>query len=177
MNVVVIYRSKSGFVKKYAEWIAEELEADLFDVSKVTLSKLKTYDTIVFGGSLHAVGINGLNVIMKNFDQLKSKKLVVFASGASPANEKAVKHVTSSNFSQDQMQHLKFFYLRGGFDYNKLPIFDKFLMRLLKMKILRKKNKGMQLSSDEIGMLASLEKPADFTKKENIQDLLAYVRS
>ncbi len=31
MKTAVIYRSKSGFVKKYAEWIAEETGADLFD--------------------------------------------------------------------------------------------------------------------------------------------------
>ena len=36
MKTVVIYKSRTGFTKKYAEWISEELSADIFDVSKVT---------------------------------------------------------------------------------------------------------------------------------------------
>lgn len=34
MKIVVVYKSISGFTKKYAEWIAEELEADLLRLEK-----------------------------------------------------------------------------------------------------------------------------------------------
>lgn len=40
MKTVVIYKSKTGFTQKYAEWIAEDLSADLFEVSKVNSSTL-----------------------------------------------------------------------------------------------------------------------------------------
>jgi len=36
MKTIVIYMSKTGFVKKYAEWIAAELSADIFEAAKVT---------------------------------------------------------------------------------------------------------------------------------------------
>jgi hypothetical protein len=42
------------------------------------------YDTIVFGGSLHSVGINGIRLIKNNLDKLRGKNLIVFATGASP---------------------------------------------------------------------------------------------
>ena len=58
MKTIVIYKSKTGFVRKYAEWIAEDLLADIFEVSKVNINMLAKYDTVIFGGSLHAVGIN-----------------------------------------------------------------------------------------------------------------------
>lgn len=60
-NTVVIYRSKYGSAKRYAEWIAQEVKADLFDGSKVSPADLEKYDTIVFGGSLYAVGILGFH--------------------------------------------------------------------------------------------------------------------
>ena len=62
LRTVVIYRSTSGFTKRYAEWIAEELKADLFEARKIDAPKLADYDLIVFGGSLHAVGINGIKL-------------------------------------------------------------------------------------------------------------------
>ena len=29
MKIIVIYKSKTGFTKRYAEWIAEELKCDI----------------------------------------------------------------------------------------------------------------------------------------------------
>jgi len=135
MNTIVVYKSKTGFVRNYAEWFAEELSADIFEVSKVNINMITKYDTLVYGGSLHAAGINGVKFITKNFDKLKDKKLVVFASGASLSSEKVIKEVVTNNFTSDQQKSIEFFYLRGGFNYNKLPTFDKVLMTLLNWKI------------------------------------------
>jgi menaquinone-dependent protoporphyrinogen IX oxidase len=177
MNTIVVYKSKTGFVRNYAEWIAEELSADIFEVSKVNINMLTKYDTLVYGGSLHAVGINGVKFITKNFDKLKDKKLVVFASGASPSSEKVIKEVVTNNFTSDQQKCIKFFYMRGGFNYNKLPTFDKLLMTLLNWKIKIKKKQKKALAPDEIGMLAILDKPADFTRKRNINEIVIYINS
>ncbi|MBU3146679.1 flavodoxin domain-containing protein [Clostridium sp. CF012] len=177
MSTIVVYKSKTGFVRNYAEWIAEELSADILEVSKVNINMLTKYDTLVYGGSLHAVGINGVKFITKNFDKLKDKKLVVFASGASPSSEKVIKEVVANNFTSDQQKCIKFFYLRGGFNYNKLSIFDKVLMTLLNCKIKIKKKQKKDLTPDEIGMLTAFDKPVDFTRKKNINEMVIYVNS
>lgn len=69
----------------------------------------------------------------------------------------------------------KFFYLRGGFNYNKLPLFDKVVMTLLKWKLKTKKKE--ELTPDDIGMLEAYDKPVDFTRKSNIEEIVAYVNS
>jgi menaquinone-dependent protoporphyrinogen IX oxidase len=177
MKTIVVYKSKTGFVRKYAEWIAEELSADIFEASKVTADMLTVYDTIIYGGSLHAVGINGVKFITKNMDKLKGKKIVVFASGASLPSENVVKEVINNNFTLDQQRYIKLFYLRGGFNYNKLPPFDKVLMTLLKWKIEIKKKQKKELLNDEIGMLQLFGKPTDFTRKKNIDEMISYINS
>lgn len=173
MKTAVVYRSKTGFVKKYADWIAEELSADIFDASKVSINMLTPYDNVIFGGSLHAVGINGIKLITRNLDKLKGKKLVVFASGASPFREEVLDKVRDMNFTSEQQKYIKFFYLRGGFDYGKLGPVDKVLMTLLKLKLKRKKG----LSPDERGMLFAYDIPMDFTKKKNIDEIISYINS
>lgn len=87
MKAVVIYKSKTGFTKKYAQWIAEDLSADIFEVSKVNMNMLNSYDTVIYGGSLYAVGINGVKLITQNIDKLKDKKLV-FLQLVHPLQEK-----------------------------------------------------------------------------------------
>lgn len=173
MKTVVIYKSKTGFTKKYAEWIAADLSADIFDVSKVNINMLGNYDVIIYGGSLHAVGINGVQFIKQNLGKFKNKKVIVFATGASPWKEGVVKEVEDKNFTAEQQKNIQFFYLRGGFDYNRLNLFDKLLMTLLKMKLENKK----ELTPDERGMLSVYDKPVDFTRQENIKGIVSYVNS
>jgi len=173
MKTVVIYKSVSGFTKKYAEWIAGELEADLFGIEKIDIDILLKYDIIVYGGSLHAVGISGVNIIKNNLNKLRDKHIIVFTTGASPSKESTISEVRDSNFSVEEQKQIQFYYFRGGFDFNKLNFTNKILMILMKWKIKLKGHK----TPDEKGMLAAYSKPMDFTKKENIKELLEYVRS
>jgi menaquinone-dependent protoporphyrinogen IX oxidase len=171
-STIVIYRTTSGFTKKYAEWIADECKADLFDAKKISPDKITQYEVVIFGGSLHAVGISGLKLIKNNLSRLGGKKVIVFAVGASPPRENVLKEVRERNFSPE-MNHIQFFYLRGGFDYGKLDRINKFLMILLKVRLAFKKTK----TPDEIGMLAAYSKPIDCTRKDNIEALVTYALS
>ncbi|BEP28054.1 flavodoxin domain-containing protein [Helicovermis profundi] len=173
MKTIVVYKSKSNFVKNYADWIAKNLSADIFEASTVTSDKLLEYDTIIYGGGLYAGRINGVKLIKKNIHDLKGKNIVVFFSGASSPNEKAINEVKNNNFDEEMQKNIRFFYLRGGFDYNKLKSFDKLLMNMLKFTLKRKKN----LSADDRGMLSAYDNPVDFTKEKNIDELISYVNS
>lgn len=173
LQTVVIYRSISGYTKKYAEWIAKECNADIYDAKEFSAQKFSDYSTIIFGGSLHAVGINGIKLVKENLPKLTDKKIVVFAVGASPPKEGIVSEIMDNNFSANEQGNLKLFYLRGGFDFNKLDFPNKVIMTLFRVRLSPKKNK----SSDEIGMLAAYSKPMDFARKENIKQLVDYVKS
>lgn len=175
MRSVVIYSSKTGFTKKYAKWLAEDLSADIFDATKVTAEMLEGYDTIIYGGGLYALGISGVEYIKQNRGKLKNKKVVVFATGLSPSRDDTILAVKNYNFTADEQQYLRFFYLRGGFDYSKLNAFNKVIMTFLKWKLKMKNNE--KLTPDERGMLASYNKPVDFVRRENIEEIIAYVKS
>lgn len=173
MEIIVLYKSKGGFAKKYAQWIAQELEADLYDASNISVDHLKAYDRVVFGGGLYAVGINGVKIITNNMGVLKGKKIAVFATGASPGREEVIQEVKDNNFTPEQQNDIGFFYLRGGFDYAKLGVIDKILMKLLKLKLSSKKD----LTADETGMLMAYSNPVDFTRQDKIAPLVDYIRS
>jgi flavodoxin len=130
MRTIVIYKSISGFTKKYAVWIEEELKADIRSAKDFDCALFKNYDLIVFGGSLHAVGINGVKCIKENLEQLCEKRIVVFAVGASPPRENVLDEIRNNNFSDEEQKKIMFFYLRGGFNYSKLNFSNKILMIL-----------------------------------------------
>ncbi|KUO72025.1 MAG: flavodoxin [Desulfosporosinus sp. BRH_c37] len=177
MKTLVIYKSKAGFTKKYAEWISEELSADIFHATKVNANMLSAYECVIYGGGLYVVGINGVKLITQNIDKLKGKKVVVFATGMSPLREESISEVISKNFTLEQQKTIQFFYLRGGFDYSKLNSFDKMLMTLLKTSIKWKKLRKKKLIADEIGILEVFDKPTDYTRRAKIDELVEYVTS
>jgi len=167
-KTVVVYQSKSGYTKNYAEWIAEELKCDLLEGNKIKVSDLLSYDTIIYGAGMYAVGINGIKRITKNFDKLQAKKLIVFSVGASPVRKETTEEVRKKNIPTEQLEKIQFFYLRGGFDYSRLTRFNKFLMTLMKINLKQVKNPD----ADQIGMLASYTHPLDFTNRKYIEPII-----
>lgn len=173
MRKIVVYNSKTGYTKLYAQWISKKLNCDLKIAKNVKLEDLKKYDLIIYGGGLYAGGINGINLIKKNYEFLKDKKLIVFATGLSIGREAEIEKVWNLNFKDEQLNVIKRFYFRGGFNYKKLNLLDKILMSMLRLKIKSKKER----SDDDKGILKSFEQPQNFCDIKNIDLLIQYVRN
>ncbi|MBU5311152.1 flavodoxin domain-containing protein [Tissierella carlieri] len=174
-KIVVVYKSKYGSTKKYAEWIAKELEADLFESSEIKGEKLSEYDSIIFGGGLYASGINGIGIITKNFQDLKSKNLIIFTVGLAATDDKDIfKPIIEKNLTEEMRKEVKIFHLRGGIDYSKLNFLHKSMMAMLKRMVANKKPE--ELSTEDKMMLETYGEKVDFTNIEAIEPLVSYVK-
>jgi menaquinone-dependent protoporphyrinogen IX oxidase len=171
-KVAVVYQSKSGSTRKYAEWIAEETGADLIEAKNCASAALDSYETIIYGGGLYAVGINGMRRMRENFEKWKGKRLAVFAVGASPVRDETVKEVARKNLGPELLESVRFFLLRGAFDYEKCTFVDKLLMGMLKIRLETVKDP----SADQIGMLNCYKKPADWTRREAVAPIVEFAR-
>lgn len=174
-KVIVIYKSKYGSTKKYAEWIAGEVNGDLFECSKVSIGDLLQYDTIVFGGGLYASGINGISIITKNFETLKNKNLIVFTVGLASTDDNAVfKPIIEKNCTEEMRNKIQFFHMRGGIDYKRLSFVHKAMMAMVKRMVSKKKTE--ELSEDDKMMLATYGDKVDFTDIKAIEPLVLYIK-
>ena len=169
-NTIVFYKSKYGSTKKYAQWISEELHADLFEYKQVDKKKLMSYDRIIYGGGLYAGGMNGLSLIKNNFKELSEKKIIIFAVGGTLKKDAVLNEVADKNLSDEMKEKVPFFFFRGGFDYKKMRPFDRFLMILLYKSI--KSKKLEELDDDSKGIIATYGKKVDFTNKNFIKPLI-----
>lgn len=171
MRTVVVYRSKTGFTRTYAQWIAEELHCDLKENVNLSLEDILDYDTIIYGGGLYAGNIDGIQLIKKNYDILKEKNIIVWATGSCPGRPEEMNELWNRLFSTEQLKRIKTYYLRGGFDYNKLSKGNKILMSMLKIKLKNDKNP----TEDIKGLLHAYEVPEDHRDKKNIEPIVSYV--
>lgn len=174
-NVAVIYKSKYGSTKKYAEWIAKDLDADLFDGSKVNVEKLSKHDTIIFGGGVYADTINGVDLITKNYESIKNKNIIVYTVGLAATNNKEeFTRVIDKNFNAEMIKKMQFYHFQGGIDYSKLSLTHKMMMYMFYKFIAKKK--AEDLSTDAQMMVATYGKNVDYTHKASIEPLVGYVR-
>lgn len=173
-NIAVVYKSKYGSTKKYAQWIAEETNADLFENSKTDVRDLIQYDTIVYGGGLYASGIAGISLITKNYEVLKDKRIVVFTVGLASTDRKEVFYsIIEKNFSQEMCDNIELFHLRGGIDYKKLGFIHRSMMAMLKTVISKKDPE--ELTDDDRELLATYGGKIDFTDKNSLKPLLVFL--
>jgi menaquinone-dependent protoporphyrinogen IX oxidase len=177
MKTVVIYTSKRGSTKKYAEWIGEELKCDVIEYNKDCLDKLNAYEQIIYGGWVRGGGIVGLDKLRKNYKYIDGKKLMVFAVGLSIDNKENYIQLREINFKAP-LNLAPLFVLPGAFDPEKLTGVDKMIIGILKKVIGGKKNndsKGENESEQQI-MMESLEKGVDLVDKSKINQILDAAR-
>ena len=173
-NIAVIYKSYYGTTKQYAEWIAEALDAQLFEASSIKPTQLMNFDVVVFGGGLYAGGIIGVKLVTEN----PCNSLIVFTVGAADPDTTDYSAILSKNFTQDLLPKVKVFHLRGGIDYAKLSIVHKGMMAMLKSMTSRTlKKSGAEASEEDKVFLESYGGKIDFTNRETIKPLIDYVRA
>lgn len=176
MNTIVIYKSEYGAAKKYAERIAKALGCEALPFKDAKNAQLDSYDAVVFGGGLYAGKINGLSFITKNLDKLKTKKLAVFATGLWPAEDtEYVKSLVDGNFSQELSNRIKFFYFRGGMDFNRLSFIHRTMMRVMKASLDKKPDHERTAADNSIISIVN-GKSDDFFDTGSIEPLVEYIK-
>lgn len=174
MKTIVVYKTKYGSTKTYAEWIAEELSCEVVDVKDTDIQKLSEYDTIIYGGGLYAEVINGVSIITKNLDKLKDKKIAVYTTGITPLDCRAYydTYVIEKNFKNGVPENVKLFNFLGKMKMNELSLVHRTALKSLKKIMQNKKN-----PSEMEKMLIDLcDADGDFSNKEDIKDLITYIK-
>lgn len=173
MKILMTYKSKTGFTKRYAEMISREVGSSLVDFKEVTDKMMSGFDVVVFGGGLHAGMINGLKKAKKMFEKSSAKIFVVFATGGTPNEEKEViDGIWKNNLSSEELVSVPHFYMQSGICYEKMSFPDKTLMKMAAAMLSKKKDKD----SFEEGFEQALKGSYDISSEEYTEPLIKYLR-
>ena len=169
MKTIVIYKSRTGFTKRYAQWIAEELACEVIAYDDIPDINFDHVDVIIYGGRVHAGKIDDLGKIKKLFVNNESK-LIVFATGATPIEAaEEIEKIMRCNFDDTSIPH---FYMQSGLCYEKMGLVDKTIMTALSKMLSNKNNK----SDAEKGTAMAISKSYDISDRTFIQPLIQCVK-
>ncbi|MFX0202984.1 MAG: flavodoxin family protein [Candidatus Hodarchaeota archaeon] len=87
MKTAIIYRSFLGTTRKYAEWLHESVESDLFKPRQINKSKLQEYDLVILCSGTYAGWISIRGYLKKRWEALQGKKVVLLVIGIAPPED------------------------------------------------------------------------------------------
>jgi hypothetical protein len=158
--MVIVYESKTGFTKKYADMLAAKTSLKIFRVKE--LSKVNKNEEIIFLGWMKVGKIQGLKKLRKY--NVKA----VCGSGAGRTAEPNTDVVIARN----KIEGLPFFYLRGGcFPLKELKGKDKIMLSMFLKMLKSRKDKDEKIEE----AIAIIEYGFDGVKEENLKPVLNWL--
>lgn len=160
--MVIIYQSKTGFTKKYADMLAAKTNLKAYPVKE--LSKVNKDEEIIFLGWMKVGKVQGLNKLRKY------KIIAVCGSGTGRDAEPSAKAVIARN----KIEGIQFFYLRGGcFPLKDLVGMDKFLMSMF-VKMLKSSKDKNEKTEESVSII---ENGFDGVKEENLNPVIDWLNA
>ncbi len=160
--MVIVYESKTGFTKRYADMLATEMRLQVYKVKEI--SKVPQTEEIIFLGWLKAGKIQG-------FEKLRKYNVkAVCASGTGRTAELNIDTVIARN----KMKEIPFFYLRGGcLPLQELKGMDKIMMSMFLKMLKSRKDKEESI----IEAISHIENGYDGVQKGNLDPVIQWLNA
>ncbi len=173
MKTLVIYSSQTGFTKRYAEWLAEDLSGSLMTFEKAkqqSTDYFESFEAIIYGGWAMAGKIVNSQWFLENAENWKGKRLILFCVGASPTDHPDLQMTMDQILSAEEKEYIRLFYCPGGLDYSKMSIANKMMMKIF-AAMLKKDKDPIKREQGEY-----VSHSYDISDRKYIQPIVDYVQ-
>lgn len=168
-DTLVIYQSKYGSTRKYAQWLETMIDCDCIDVDDLKKKDLPKYDNIIFGGGVHAGGITGISIIKKSLKRISNKKIIIFGVGINQPSQENIEELKYVNYNK-KMINIPLYYCEGAYDPFKIKGFDKWLITKVRNMIMRKP--VVQRTDKEVELVKRIDNGGDWTDKKFLDPIV-----
>ena len=165
-DIAVVYATKYGHTKQYAEWLKEETGADIFAAASFTSTKALEYKAVVFAGGVYGDKILIMDWLKKNLGQVNVNKMIVAAvSWYCNDSEEAKARLITENYPEQFKNVVPLIVINSGIDKKKTSVMDKAQLLAAQTSI----NKHDVRTADDINALAIIKGYSDSTSKDNLK--------
>jgi menaquinone-dependent protoporphyrinogen oxidase len=164
IKVLIVYQSKYGSTKQYAEWIHQEIKGDLVNIENGDKSDLAGYDIIIIGGYVRTGNIVIAPFIRDHWSVLKGKNVILFTTSGTPPGHTKIQSIYEKSLPEEIRNKIKYFPLHGRISTENLTWWDKILIAV-----------GKMIEQDE-SLRKDMGKDFDGVQRENLLPLFEYLK-
>ena len=172
MKTIIIYTSKTGFTKRYSEWLAEKMNADLIDLKDAQKKGdrfFDDYEAIVYAGWCMAGSVVKVKWFLDKASTWKGKRLAIMVVGGSPNDNPDVEETLNKILNDEQREYITAFYCQGGINYDKMKGPSKLAMKMFASALKKRKDE----KSRQVGEYISSS--YDISDVKYIEPVIAYL--
>ncbi len=159
--MIIVYESKTGFTKRYADMLGGKAKLKVFSVKE--LSKINKDEEIIFLGWMYGGKVKGLNKVRKY--NVKA----VCGSGTGRTAEPDVETVTARN----KLEGIPFFYLRGGcLPLKEIKGMDRIMLSMFLKMLKSRKDKDERIQES----IVIIENGFNGVKEENLSPVIEWLK-
>ena len=167
---IIIYGSRHGAAKRYAEGLAASTGIKALDYKKA--KSLDTYKRVIYIGSIYAGGVTGLKKTVARL--APGQEFFLATVGLIDPEDKAFfdafrealkKQIPAAFFDEKRI-----FHLRGAIDFNKLELKYRFLLKM--MNSMASKTPEDQQTAEMKGVQAIYGQKVDYVDLESLKPLI-----
>lgn len=111
---IIVYSSQTGYTKRYAEYLAEQLNYDIRPIRRANLFRVSCYPVVLYGGGLHHNHIDGIKGLLDGFEYLGDQTLIIFSVGLSSVNDDIIRDIKRRNLPDFLRESVFYKALPGG---------------------------------------------------------------
>ena len=174
MRQIIIYGSRYGSAKRYAERLAELTKTEVMAHSAA--KNIGSFDRVIYIGAIYAGSVLGLKSSVKKMTE--KQELIVVSVGltdtADQTNIGNIRNTIKSQIPAHLYDESRLFHLRGAIDYSRLGLFYRLLMRMIHSKA--SKTPAAELDATAKAVLETYGKRADFVDFNSLQMILDIIK-
>ena len=167
---IIIYGSRHGAAKRYAEGLAESTGIKAVDYNEI--DSLEPFKRVIYIGAIYASGVIGLKKTMAKL--LPNQELFVITVGMVDPTDQAfigpLREALKKLIPPQMYDEKRIFHLRGAIDYGQLELKYRILMKMMYSQAAKLPEE--KLTSEFKAILATYGKKVDYVDLEMLQPLI-----
>lgn len=165
MNGGILYKSKYGSTRQYAEWLSQTLHLPILDINKVSEESVTLHDFFIIGSPMYIGKLMAANWLRRHEGILKNKKIFLFIVCGTPVSkERRIAQILGENLPQTLKKNCIVSFLPGRIVKSKLSWIDRLMLKI-----------GSKLEKDP-KVRKSMTEDFDLVEQSNLEELIESIR-
>ncbi|MBP7557967.1 MAG: hypothetical protein KA821_16945 [Chitinophagaceae bacterium] len=159
MTALIIYDSKYGATRQYAEWLSIALRTPVIKSKEVTPAMIEKADLLLLGTPVYYGKFRLAKWLKKNEHNLLHKKMLFFVvGGTSNAEDRERNKSVKASIPQSLLLQSEIYFLKGRLIHSQLSFTDRLMMKMAGMR-LKDPGKRKAMNADLDGVSPEELKP------------------